>query len=101
MWIEDEWDEETLVSELTPLQREVAELIVATLQLEVRPEEIAPRGGLFGGDGLGLDSIDALELVLEISERYGFEFRADDENNVRIFASLASLCDHIAALRTK
>lgn len=88
------------MAELTPLQREVAELIVATLQLEERPEEIRPGEALFG-EGLGLDSIDALELVLEISERYGFEFRADDENNVRIFGSLASLCDHIAARRTK
>ncbi len=86
----------------TDLQREVAELIVATLQLEIRAEDISPEEALFGDEaGLGLDSIDALELVLNISERYGFDFRADDENNTRIFASLTSLADHIAAMRTK
>lgn len=88
--------------EQTPLQREVATLIVSALQLEMSPEEIDPAGSLFGETSdLGLDSIDALELVLELGERYGFEFRADDENNRKIFASLASLCEHVAAMRTE
>jgi acyl carrier protein len=89
-----------LVAQLTPLQHEVAELMISQLQLEVQPEDIDPTDALFG-EGLGLDSIDALELVLEIGERYGFEFRADNEDNLRIFASLASLCNHITAMRTK
>ena len=88
------------MKDLGPLQREVAGLIVSTLQLEVTPEDISPDDALFG-EGLGLDSIDALELVVEISERYGFAFRADDEDNIRIFASLAALSDHVAMKRTK
>ena len=49
------------------------------------------------GEGLGLDSIDILEVALVVSQRYGFQLRSDDEDNIRIFTSLASLTDHIAA----
>jgi acyl carrier protein len=78
---------------------ELAELIVTALNLEgVTPAEIDPEAPLFKA-GLGLDSIDALELALEISKRYGFQLRSDDENNVRIFSSLRSLAAHIAANR--
>ncbi|PZN32805.1 MAG: acyl carrier protein [Proteobacteria bacterium] len=80
-------------------ERELAELIVTALNLEgVLPEEIDPEAPLFK-TGLGLDSIDALELALEISKRYGFQLRSDDENNVHIFASLRSLAQHIAQHR--
>ena len=83
----------------SPLERDVASMIVTTLNLEtVTPEQIDPAEPLFG-TGLGLDSIDALELALEISKRYGFQLRSDDEENVRIFKSLASLADHVAAHR--
>ena len=83
----------------SPLERDVASMIVTTLNLEsVKPEEIDPAAPLFGA-GLGLDSIDALELALEISKRYGFQLRSDDEDNVRIFASLASLAEHIGTHR--
>jgi acyl carrier protein len=83
----------------SPGEREVAELIVTALNLEgVAPADIDPEAPLFK-TGLGLDSIDALELALEISRRYGFQLRSDDENNVRIFASLRSLADHIARHR--
>ena len=90
--------------EITPetieaLLPEVAALIVDALNLDLAPAEIDPDAPLFG-DGLGLDSIDVLEIALVISKRYGFQLRSDDENNVRIFASLASLADHIAAHRT-
>ncbi len=79
----------------TPEQRELAELIVTALNLEgVEPAEIVPDAPLFG-DGLGLDSIDALELALEISKRYGVQLKADDEDNKRIFASLQALAEHI------
>lgn len=81
-------------------ERELAELIISSLQLEVAPDEIAPEAALFGG-GLGLDSIDALELALAISRQYGFELRSDDERNLRIFASLRSLSSHVEAHRTK
>lgn len=80
-------------------ERELAELIVSALNLEgVTPSDIDPTAPLFK-TGLGLDSIDALELALEISKRYGFQLRSDDENNVRIFSSLRSLASHIAQHR--
>ena len=83
----------------SPAERELAELIVAALNLEgVAPADIDPEAPLFK-TGLGLDSIDALELALEISKRYGFQLRSDDENNIRIFRSLRSLAGHIAQNR--
>ena len=82
------------------LQAEVAGLIVKALNLDVQPADIAPDDPLYG-DGLGLDSIDILEVALEVSKRYGFQLRADNDDNVRIFRSLASLTDHIAAQRTQ
>jgi acyl carrier protein len=81
------------------LEGELARLMVSALNLELEPAQIDPQAPLFG-DGLGLDSIDILELALEVSQRYGFELRSDDENNVRIFASLRSLAEHVAAHRT-
>jgi len=84
----------------TPAEQALAGLIVSSLQLEVAPDAIEPEGRLFG-DGLGLDSIDALELALAISRTYGFELRSDDERNGRIFASLRSLSNHIEAHRTR
>ena len=82
----------------TDLQREVATLLVEALNLDVAPETIDPEAPLYG-EGLGLDSIDILEVALVVSQRYGFQLRSDDEGNVRIFESLASLADHIAANR--
>lgn len=82
------------------LMPEVAELIVSALNLDVSPEEIDADAPLFG-DGLGLDSIDVLEVALVVSKRYGFQLRSDDEGNVRIFASLRTLTAHIANQRTK
>jgi acyl carrier protein len=83
----------------SPAERELAELIIAALNLEgVAPADIDPEAPLFK-TGLGLDSIDALELALEISKRYGFQLRSDDENNIRIFRSLRSLAEHIAQNR--
>ena len=82
------------------LMPEVAALIVEALNLAVDPAEIAPDGALYG-DTLGLDSIDMLEMSLVISRRYGFQLRSDGEHNQVIFASLRSLCVHIAQHRTK
>ena len=80
------------------LQREIAALLVEALNLEIPPESIDPQAPLYG-DGLGLDSIDILEVALVVSQRYGFQLRSDDEDNVRIFASLASLAEHIGKHR--
>jgi acyl carrier protein len=83
-----------------PAERELAELIINAVNLEgVAPQDVDPEAPLFGA-GLGLDSIDALELALEISKRYGFQLRSDDEENRRIFASLRSLSDYIQKNRT-
>jgi acyl carrier protein len=60
------------------------------------PSEIDPDASLFG-EGLGLDSIDILEIALVISKQYGVQLRADDENNTHIFSSLRSLADYIAS----
>jgi len=79
---------------------DVARLIVASLNLDLAPEAIAPDAPLFG-EGLGLDSIDALELALAISREYGLELRSDDARNRQVFASLQSLTDYIDETRTK
>lgn len=87
--------------EHTPeLQNEVAGQIITALNLDLSPEEIEPDAPLFG-EGLGLDSIDILEVALVISKRYGFQLRSDSADNVRIFQSLRSLTQHIAENRTK
>lgn len=84
----------------SPAEAELAELIISAVNLEgVTASDVDPEAPLFGA-GLGLDSIDALELALEISKRYGFQLRSDDEENRRIFASLRSLSDYIQKNRT-
>lgn len=88
-----------MTSVQTDLQREVAALLVEALNLDISPDTIDAQAPLYG-EGLGLDSIDILEVALVVSKRYGFQLRSDDEDNIRIFASLASLVDHIASHRT-
>jgi acyl carrier protein len=86
---------------LSPFELEVARLLVETLHLEdTRPEDIEPEEPLFG-EGLGLDSIDALELALAISKTYGFQLRSEDKDNRRVFASLRALSQHITQLRIR
>ncbi len=82
------------------LMSEVAGLIVEALNLDVQAHEVRPDDPLYG-DGLGLDSIDMLEIALVISKRFGFQLRSDNENNEQIFSSLRALCTHIASQRTK
>jgi acyl carrier protein len=79
---------------LTALELEVAALLVSTLHLEEDPSEIAPEQPLFV-EGLGLDSIDALEIALAVSKTYGVEIKSDETDNRRIFASLRALTGHI------
>lgn len=85
---------------LSPQELALAELIVATLNLETRPADIAPDAPLYGA-GLGLDSIDILEIALAVSKTYGIRLRSDDENNQKIFSSLRSLNQHIQQFRAK
>ncbi|NMG76056.1 phosphopantetheine-binding protein [Aromatoleum diolicum] len=84
---------------LDALRLEVAAIIVEALNLDLAPESIPADDSLFG-EGLGLDSIDILEVALVVSKRYGFQLRADNEDNVKIFRSLRSLTEYIAAHRT-
>lgn len=92
-------DQPPTASSPIDLQREVAQLIVEGLNLEITAEQIAPDDPLYG-DGLGLDSIDVLEIALVISKRYGLQLRADSADNRHIFSSLRSLSEYIAIHRT-
>lgn len=85
-------------SEQSPLENELAVLLVESLNLEVAPSDIVPTAPLYG-EGLGLDSIDILEVALEVSRKYGFQLRSDDERNQQIFQSLRSLAAHVAQNR--
>lgn len=82
------------------LEREIAGLIVAALNLEMQPEEIAPEEPLYG-DPLGLDSIDILEIALVVSKQYGVQIKADGEDNLKIFASLRALSSYVSEHRVK
>lgn len=83
---------------LTP-EAEIAGLIIATLNLEIDPAELDPEQPLFG-EGLGLDSIDALELALAISQRYGITLTSEAAREQRVFASVRSLARFIGENRT-
>lgn len=87
------------MSDLSGFQREVADLIVATLNLDVGPDDIKPAEPLFGDAGLGLDSIDALELALAIQQKYAVEIRSDDEEATASFASVQLLSEYIGRHR--
>jgi acyl carrier protein len=81
--------------QLTDPELEVAQLIIDAVYLEdIKAEEIDPEAPLFG-TGWGLDSIDALEIALAISRKYGFQLRSDDAEITHIFASLRALTVHI------
>jgi len=76
-------------------RNEIGAMIVDVLVLDdVAADEIDPKAPLFG-DGLGLDSIDALELSFAIAQRYGIKLRSDDEKNREIFSSLEALSQYI------
>ncbi len=81
-------------------EKELAQLIVTSLNLEISADEIEPEAPLYG-EGLGLDSIDILELSLAISKTYGVQLKSDDADNSKIFSSLRSLNDHIQQHRAQ
>jgi acyl carrier protein len=85
---------------MTAQERELADLIVTTLNLEMPAGDIDPDAPLYR-EGLGLDSIDILEVALAVSKTYGFQLRSDDSDNVRVFSSLRSLSEHVQLGRTK
>ena len=82
------------------LEREIATLFVQSLNLEIAPADLDPEAPLYG-DGLGLDSIDILEVALIVSKKYGVHLRADSQENHQIFRSLRHLAEYIAKQRTK
>lgn len=83
------------------LESEIKELIVESLMLDdVKPSEIVTEEPLFV-EGLGLDSVDALELAIAIDQKYGVRIRAEDENVRDIFKSVQSLAAHVEEHRTK
>lgn len=81
-------------------EHEIAQLLIDALHLDQSPDEIHPDEPLFG-DGLGLDSIDALEIALAISKVYGFALKSDEGQAHQVFASLRSLTRYIDAHRIK
>ncbi len=85
---------------MSPLEAEVARLLVQTLNLDIDPAHISPEDPLFR-EGLGLDSIDALELSLAVSRCYGYHLRSDDPDITATFSSLRALCKAIEKHRTK
>jgi acyl carrier protein len=82
------------------LEQQIAQLIVQGLNLPVAAEHIDPEAPLYG-EGLGLDSIDILEIALLVSKQYGVQLRAGDQENQRIFRSLRHFAQYVAAQRTK
>ncbi len=85
----------------TAAEHELAQLLVESLNIDwVKPADIDPDAALFGSD-LGLDSIDALELALAVSKRYGFQLRSDNPDNKRIFGSLRALSAHIQQQKSR
>lgn len=85
---------------LTEHEARLAALIIEALNLEMTPQEMDPDAPLYR-EGLGLDSIDILEIALVISKTYGVQLKADDADNVRIFGSLRNLNDHVQNHRAK
>jgi acyl carrier protein len=90
-----------VVSEaLNQEESKLARLIIDTLNLELDLGDLEPETLLYG-EGMGLDSIDILEVALAVSQQYGVTLHADDENNTEIFASIRSLSEYIQDHKTK
>ncbi len=82
--------------ELDAIVRELATLITQAISLDVDPASIDPDAPLYG-EGLGLDSIDILEVALVVAKRYDLQLKADSEENHLIFSSLRNLAWYVAA----
>lgn len=82
------------------VRRDLGILITKALGLDVRPEDIDADAPLYG-DGLGLDSIDILEIALVIAKEYGIQLKADSAENKAIFASLRALSEFVVRQRTR
>lgn len=89
---------DTSTTNASAFELELAGLFVSALNLDVQAADIDPKAPIYG-EGLGLDSIDILEVALVVSKKYGITLRADDQDNKKIFASLRDLAAHIQGLR--
>jgi acyl carrier protein len=87
------------MSAQNPLESELAQLLTEALNLETAPDTIDPEAPLYG-EGLGLDSIDLLELSVVISKKFGFQIKSDDPDIARMFSSLRDLAEAVATRRT-
>jgi acyl carrier protein len=87
-------------SALNPAELELAALMVKTLNLEIAAANVNPEEPIYG-EGLGLDSIDILEVSMAISKHYGLQMKSDDQNNEVIYRSMRNLSAYIEANRTK
>lgn len=84
------------------LKKEIKEMIISSLQLEdVTPEDIVDSEPLFGDGGLGLDSIDALELGVSLKKKFGISFSSENADNKKHFASVDALAEYISAQKNK
>jgi acyl carrier protein len=91
-------------TQLTSDELLFAERLVEALNLQdLKASELSPTGALFGSheQGLGLDSIDALEIALMVHQHYGVELRADDEKDIAAFATIRTLTEHVLAQRSR
>ena len=78
------------------LKLEIKKIIISALELEdIKPENIVDSEPLFG-EGLGLDSIDALELGIALKKRFGISFSAENSENRKHFASVDALAAYIS-----
>ncbi|MEO8343629.1 MAG: phosphopantetheine-binding protein, partial [Gallionella sp.] len=85
----------------TGFEQELAQHIITALNLDISVAKMDPLAPLYGDEGLGIDSIDVLEISLVLTKQYGVQLRSDDENNAKIFSSLRNLSDYIQQHRTK
>jgi acyl carrier protein len=89
----------TASADISAIIRELATLITQAINLEISPDQIDPDAPLYG-DGLGLDSIDILEVALVVAKRYNLQIKAESEENHVIFSSLRNLAQYVAAHTT-
>jgi acyl carrier protein len=83
------------------LERDIAQEIITTLGLpDMHVDDLQADTALYR-EGMGLDSIDILEVAMVISKRYGFELRSDDPENEKIFRSIGTLAEHVRRHRTR
>jgi len=88
----------TVNTQQTEFEQEIARLLVSSLNLAIDPNTIDPQAPLFR-EGLGLDSIDMLEIALAMSQHFGIQLRSDDPDNATIFASLRALAGVVVSRR--